>query len=179
MVMSKIIKKIVIVEGKNDYTRIKHIYPNLPILTTNGSEVSDEFLDLVKKLSLENEIVLLLDPDYSGEYIRKKIQQVCPNASHAFVQKKDAISKNKKKVGIEHVELDILAEVLANVVSSNYHLNVTIEDLFELGLVGKKDSKIKREKLCSKLKIGYVNGKQLVNRLNLFNITLEEVKDKL
>lgn len=172
-------KKVLVVEGKNDYKRIKQIYPKLPILITNGSAVSEEFLEIVRRLSVDHEIILLLDPDYSGEYIRKKIQQVCPNASHVFINKQDAISKNKKKLGVEHVSLDILRDALQGIVKSDYHNNIKINDLFDLGLIGGKDSKIKREKLCHDLKIGYVNGKQLVNRLNLFNITLEEVKGKL
>lgn len=172
-------EKVLIVEGKNDYTRIKQIFPNLQILITNGSEVSNDFLELVKKLSKDKEIILLLDPDYSGEYIRKKIQSVCPNVHHAFVNRKDAISKNKRKIGVEHVDLDILKKSLQNILSSDYHNNVTYKDLFNLGLIGEKESRKKREKLCNDLQIGYVNGKQLVNRLNLFNITLNEIKEKL
>lgn len=172
-------KKVLVVEGKNDYKRIKQIYPQLPILITNGSAVSEEFLEIIQRLSSDHEIILLLDPDYSGEYIRKKIQHACPEASHVFVNKQDTISKNRKKLGVEHVSLDILKEALKDVVKSDYHHNITINNLYDLGLIGGKESKIKREKLCHDLKIGYVNGKQLANRLNLFNITLEEVKGKL
>jgi ribonuclease M5 len=172
-------EKVLVVEGKNDCARIKQIFPDLPILITNGSDVNDSFLDLIKKLSVDHEIILFLDPDYSGEYIRRKITAVCPNASHLFVNKKDAISRNRKKVGVEHVRLDLLKEILSHTVKSDYHENIHFQDLYELGLIGDKESRSKREKLCRGLKIGYVNGKQLAERLNLFNITLDEVKKHL
>ena len=171
--------KILIVEGKNDCAKIKLIYPQSLILTTNGSEVSDIFLENIKRLSNNNEIILFLDPDFSGEYIRKKIMSVVPNAQHVFIKKNEAISKNKKKVGVEHASLENIKKALDNIISCDYHRNITYEDIYEMGLVGESTSKIKRQELCDKLKIGYVNGKQLVNRLNLFNFTLEEIKEIL
>lgn len=168
-----------IVEGKHDLSRLKQIFPKLSVLITNGSAVSDEFLELVRSLSEKNEVVLLLDPDYSGERIRRIISSYCPNVSHAFVRVKDAISKNGKKIGVEHVDLEILKNVLNNVSKADYHENVTVQDLYDLGLVGNKESKKKRKLLCERLNIGYVNGKQLAQRLNLFNITLKQVKEVL
>jgi ribonuclease M5 len=170
-------KKVLIVEGKNDCARIKQIFPELHILTTNGSEVSEEFLRLVKKLSADHEIILLLDPDYQGESIRKKITAVCPNASHAFVHRDQAVSKNGKKIGVEHVDLEILKASLERIVQGNMQRNICFQDLYDLGLIGAKGSKIKRDRLCDVLNIGRVNGKQLVNRLNLFNITLDQIKE--
>ena len=37
-------------------------------------------------------------------------------------------------------------------------------------------SKEKRIALCEKLNISYSNGKQLLKRLNMFGVTLEEIK---
>ena len=170
-------KKVLVVEGKNDYSRINQIFPELDVLITNGSEVSEKFLKLIQKLSNDHEIILMLDPDQPGETIRKKITNVCPQAGHIFVKQSDAISKNKQKVGIEHVDLQILKKSLENIIHGNYQNNFTFQDLYDLGLIGKKESKIKRKQLCETLNIGYVNGKQLVNRLNLFNFTKEEIKE--
>lgn len=170
-------KKVIIVEGKNDQHRVKMLLPNVPVLITNGSAVSDEFLDLVKKIAEDSQVVLLLDPDYHGEAIRKKIVSVCPNASHIFVKKEDAISKNKKKLGVEHVSLDKLAIALKDIKEAKYSKNITIQDVYNLGLAGNDNSKILRKKLCDKLGIGYVNAKQLVQRLNLFNFTLDYIKE--
>lgn len=177
--MNKKSKKVVIVEGKNDQQRVKNLLPGCMVLITNGSAISDEFLNLVKELSKDSEIICLLDPDYNGEVIRKKIVNVCPDASHIFVKKQDAISKNKKKLGVEHVSLNKLKIALQDIKQYNYNKNSTIQDLYDLGLAGLDNSKILRNKLCDNLGIGYVNAKQLVERLNMFNYTLEDIKEKL
>ncbi|MDD4000022.1 MAG: ribonuclease M5 [Bacilli bacterium] len=170
-------KKVVIVEGKHDYTRIKQVYPKLPVMISKGSAVNQEFLEQVKTLSKTHQVILFLDPDYQGEKIRKTIADFCPNVSHAFINQKDAISKNKRKIGVEHASLEVLKKALDGVLKVDYHHNITIQELFDLGLAGSKESKKKREQLCERLNIGYANAKQLVNRLNLFNISLEQVKE--
>ena len=40
-------------------------------------------------------------------------------------------------------------------------------------------AKERRRQLCEYLRIGYVNGKQLQKRLNLFQITQEEFEEAL
>ena len=53
--------------------------------------------------------------------------------------------------------------------------DITNELLIELGLVGGATSKILREQLCERINIGYTNAKQLLNKLNMYNIS----KDRL
>ena len=60
-------KNIIVVEGYHDEAKIKAVYPNLDVVVTNGSEISKETLNLIKKLSEDNEIVIFTDPDYPGE----------------------------------------------------------------------------------------------------------------
>lgn len=168
---------ILIVEGKNDYSKIKQIYPNLDILITGGSAVSKEFLQDVLNLSKTHEIVIFTDPDYPGEKIRKQIQEVVPCASHVFINKKAAISKNNKKVGVEHASKEELINALKNLNRSNKTNEISFEFLYELGLIGEGLSKEKRKWLCEKLNIGYVNGKGLLKRLNLFGFTEEKIAE--
>jgi len=170
---------IVIVEGKNDYNKIKSVYHNLSILITNGSAVSDEFLDLVKKIRETNQIVLCLDPDYAGEKIRKTLLSVVPNAYQVFADRERAISKNGKKIGIEHMSQDDIRKLFSKIMISDYHENITMNDMYDLGLIGSSDSALKREELGKKLGIGYANAKQFLRRLNMFNITIEDIKRNL
>lgn len=169
--------QIIIVEGKNDLQRIKEINRDLEVLITNGSAISDGFLKIVSKLSVDNEIVCLLDPDYSGELIRRKIMSVVPNARHIFLNKKDCISKNGKKTGVEHASLSTLEAALADIKIANYSENITINDLYTLGLAGDSYSKERRIKLAATLGIGYTNAKGFIKRLNLFNYKLEDIKE--
>lgn len=177
--MKDIEKKIIVVEGKHDEERIKRIYPDAFVLTTNGYSFNNDFFQTLKTLSKQAEVILFLDPDYAGERIRRKILEVCPNASHIFINKEEAYSKNKKKIGVEHLDLVKLKNSLKNIKENNYNNNFSFQDIYNLGLSGKQDSKDKRQKLCKRLNIGYVNSKQLITRLNMFNYTYEEIKRML
>ena len=99
---------IVVVEGKNDYSKLKSIYPNMQIMITNGSAIDKSLISDLIKLSKNNEIILFLDPDGPGRIIRKTLENSLSKVSHAFLDTNKAISRNKRKVGIEHArEIDI------------------------------------------------------------------------
>ena len=171
--------EIVVVEGLHDLERLKKIYPEMDILITNGSEI-EENLPTIIEASKKRDIILFLDPDYPGERIRKKIQQVIPNAKHAFLKKDLAISKNKRKVGIEHAKesdlIDALNNCLTPVENTN---NVSYLDLYNLGLFGNVNSQKLRDKVCAKLNLGHTNGKTFLKRINMFNISIKDVENAL
>lgn len=164
---------VVIVEGKNDANKIKSIFSDVDVIITNGSEINDATIADIYKASLNNEVVLCLDPDGPGEKIRKKIVDKVPNVKQVFANKKDAISKNKKKIGIEHMKKEDILEMFKHIKSNISKSDIRYIDLFEMGYMTSKD---KRIKLCNKLHISYCNGKQLLKRLNMFGVTLEEIK---
>lgn len=172
-------RKIVVVEGKHDYQKIKQIAPDIAVITTNGCDVSTELLKRIDKLSEENEVFLLLNPDPAGERIREKIAAKCKNIRHVFVRKDDAISKDGRKIGVEHADLRVLQEILSDLRNDCHDGPITDLALYELGLIGGSGSREKRIKLCERLKIGYANGKQLARRLNLYGISLEQVREIL
>ncbi|MCR5349867.1 MAG: ribonuclease M5 [Acholeplasmatales bacterium] len=172
---------IIVVEGLHDVSRIKELYPLANCVITNGCEVSKETLDLIKKLSETHNIIIFTDPDSPGEKIRKMVTEVVPNAKQAFIRKKDSISKNNKKVGVEHADLNVIKESLENVYSYNENTkeNITNIDLYELGLNGDSNSAILRNKISDILNIGKPNSKTFLKRLNLIGISKEELQELL
>ena len=170
---------ILVVEGKNDYSRIKQIYPNLDILITGGSAISEKFLSDLKELAKTNKIVVFTDPDFPGEKIRKTIQEHVPNSEHVFINKQKAISRNNKKVGVEHASKNDIISALEHVHSSKASSDITFDFLYDLNLIGDNKSKEKRLYLCDKLNIGYVNAKQLEKRLVLFGFTKKDILEAL
>lgn len=167
-------QEIIVVEGKNDLALLKKINPNFNVYTTNGSAVL-EHLDTLKSLSKNNKLILLLDPDNQGERIRKIIDQNIPNCSHIFVPKKYCICNKKHKVGIEHMDINILKEYLKNILVYKDN-KINLNDLFDLKLSGYNDSKKRRLYLDEKLNIGITNTKTLLARLKLFNYNKEDLK---
>ncbi len=170
-------KEVIVVEGYHDLAKLKEIYDDVDVVITNGSEVTKETLIELKKLNEIRGLILLLDPDYQGERIRRIINDYVGDTKHAFIEKKKCISKNRKKVGIEHAKKTDIVEALCKLQdSNNSELNFTYNDLVSLGLAGMKDSKKLREKLSVITGIGLCNGKTLVKKLNMFGYTYEQVE---
>ena len=126
-------------------------------------------------------LILFLDPDYQGERIRKIINDYVGNTKHAFLKKHQCISKNKKKVGIEHATTKDIVEGLNNVLTTSTKVKklITLSDLQNLKLTGHENSKKLRKDLGEKLGIGLNNGKTLLNKLNMFNFDLETITKTL
>ena len=172
-------KEVVIVEGLHDLERLKSIYPDIDVLITNGSEIERNLPEIIE-VSKKREVILFLDPDYPGERIRKILNSYIPNAKHAFFKKDLAISKNKKKVGIEHAKKIDIIEALDNVLSINESSDlITINDLYKLGLIGEENSSALREEICLNYNLGHTNAKTFLKRINMFGLTLKDIENVL
>lgn len=159
------------VEGYHDLARLKSIYRDIDVIITNGSEISDATLAELKELNAKRGLILFLDPDYQGERIRRMINDHVGETKHAFLLKKDCISRNKKKIGIEHASKIVIMEQLDKYHTSNIdYLEYNMNDMLTYKLMGSKDSKILRKKVCESLGIGLCNAKSLVKKLNMFGI---------
>ena len=93
-------KEVLVVEGLHDQDRLQAFDPTIDCIVTNGSEISPFTLDLIKRAQTLRGVILLLDPDHPGKKITQTILQIIPDAKVAFLDKQDAISTNKKKVGV-------------------------------------------------------------------------------
>lgn len=171
---------IIVVEGMHDEARIKAVFPNASCIITNGREISQDTIDCIKELSRKNTIIIFTDPDSPGEKIRSIIFEAVPEAKHAFLRKKDCISRNHKKVGIEHASSEAIIEALSRVLSDNGgKQTITQRDLFVLGLTGSQNSAVLRNKISDILNIGEPNGKTFLKRLNMLGLSRKEVEELL
>ncbi len=175
------IKEVIVVEGYHDLAKLKAIYSNIDVYITNGSEISENTLEELKKLNQSRGLILFLDPDYQGERIRRIVSDYVGPTKHAFLMKKDCISKNKKKVGIEHANTAKIVGALFSFYTTQEEVktHVKLNDLYALGLIGNPHSKDLRLKLGEILGIGLNNGKTLLYKVNMFGITLDEIKEVL
>ena len=85
--MKKKIKEVIVVEGKDDISAVKNAV-DAEVFQVNGHAVrknrSIEFL----KLAYENKgLIILTDPDYAGEEIRKYLCKHFPNAKNAYISR--------------------------------------------------------------------------------------------
>ncbi len=78
------IKEIIVVEGKDD-TRAIQSAVNADTIETNGSAVSMETIVKIQLAMKVRGVIVLTDPDFPGEKIRKFITEHVPNCKHAFI----------------------------------------------------------------------------------------------
>lgn len=173
------IKEIIVVEGKNDTLKIKQAV-QADTIETNGSAVSESTLDMIRHAQKKRGVIIFTDPDYPGERIRHITSASVPRCKHAFLPKKEADSgKSTNSIGVEHASVEaiqIALEQVYEVDSLSAPLNdITRSDLMQYGLLGGAGAKSRREALGDTLHIGYTNGKQLLHRLKMFQITKDEL----
>ncbi|MDE6289420.1 MAG: ribonuclease M5 [Ureaplasma sp.] len=167
---------VIVVEGNTDKSRLNKLLDNPEIIITNGSDLTNKTLTLIKNISKTKKIILFLDPDYMGEKIRKKISEVLENNYyHCFVKKTD-MKKNTSKIGIAEATDKAILDALKNMISFNKQNNsLTLEEYNSLNLNSVK----KRLYVCDYYKISYCNNKQLYKRLNMMNLSIDDLKELL
>ena len=119
--MKNEIKEIIVVEGKTDTNKLKSIF-NVDTIETNGSEISNSTLELIKRVNKIRGVILFLDPDGPGEKIRKKIiEYVKDDIKNCFISKNDI--KSTKKIGIAEADKNAIIKALDNVITFSYYSN--------------------------------------------------------
>lgn len=168
------IKEIIVVEGKNDTNKLKQ-YFDCDTIETNGTHLSKSKIEMLRQLNEKRGLIVFTDPDAPGTSIRNRITQAIPNVKHAFIMKEKA--RTTKKVGVEHASYEDLKEALEHVLT--YHEikeeTITMSDLVELGLQGSGSVSLRND-LGNALFIGKCNAKTLLKRLNMLELTKEDVK---
>ena len=167
-------KTLFVVEGTHDEHHLKALYPNIETISIGGSAMIKESLDFLIKYQDDFEVVLLFDPDYPGEKIRKQVADKLKEPRHIYIDQ--SIAKYKRKIGIEHVSKVHLDEALQHIMIQSYETTLSKEAYIDLGLEGHKEAKQRRLKVTKELHLGYANAKTLYKRLNLIGKTKEDIQ---
>ena len=169
------LKEIIVVEGKDDTVAIRRAV-DADTIETNGSAINEETIEKIRLAQQTRGVIILTDPDFPGHKIRNEIIEKVAGCKHAFIEKKHALHKHKKGVGVEYASPEEIRKALSaahQMVEAPEEV-ITVEDLVDARLLGGADSKARRERLGELLKVGYANGKQLHKRLIMFQITKEQ-----
>lgn len=171
-----LIKELIVVEGKNDAAAVKKAV-DADIIITSGFGLTKQTLELIRKAQQQQGVIVLTDPDFMGEKIRRIIADKVKGVKHAFIPAEDA--KYEKDIGVENASPEAILKALSMVKaeSAEKRNEFTIADMVEYGLTGLPDSMKRRGKLGAALGIGCGNSKQLLSRLNIYGITREEFQE--
>lgn len=176
------IKEVIVVEGKADTEVLRHAVV-ADTIETNGSALSEATLQAIQRAAQTRGIIVFTDPDFNGERLRKLITAVVPDAKHAFLTKDKAGRQIKHhSLGIEYATGADIQQALSKVYTASdvdMSSDITRADLIRLGLMAGVNAAQRREYVSERLGLGYVNGKQLLKRLNMFGVTNEELNTVL
>lgn len=168
----KKIKEVIVVEGKDDTKQIAKAV-NADTYETNGSALDQEDLRQLALLQQKRGLIIFTDPDFNGERLRKIIGDHIPGVKHAFIRRDQGVpAEAHGSLGVEHADPAVIRQALADVYTQQTVENDqwSMADLRRSGLAGGLDSRKRREQVGQLLGIGYGNAKQLVRRLNLFQV---------
>ncbi len=168
-----LIKELIVVEGKNDVAAVKKAV-EAEIIITSGFGLTKQTLELIRKAQQKQGVIVLTDPDFMGEKIRRIIANKVKGVKHAFIPAEDAEFEND--IGVENASPEAILKALdmAKAESSEKRVEFTIADMIEYGLTGLPESVRRRKQLGAALGLGYANSKQFLIRLNVFGISRQE-----
>lgn len=170
------IKEAVVVEGRDD-AAVLHMVTDALIIETHGFGIKKSTWKLLNKAYEEKGLIILTDPDFSGEEIRRRIVERFPLSKHAYMPRKKAMKNGD--IGIENSTPEDVAKVLGKVctIQSEDKDEFSMEDLDRAGLIGTPQAKSLREKAGAELGIGYGNGNSFLKKLNSFGISRERFEE--
>ena len=167
------IKEVIVVEGKDDVAAVKKAV-DAEMIAVGGFGINAKVISRIKEAQKRKGVIVLTDPDFAGEKIRKIIAKRVPGIKHAYIAQEDGIKDDD--IGVENATPEVIIEALnrAKVTVEVKEKTFDVQDMFFFRLNGDPNAKEGRIKLGNKLGIGYGNANQMLSRLNNYGITKEE-----
>lgn len=171
------IREVIVVEGKDDEAAVKRAV-EAQVLITHGFGISGKTWKMIEEAYHRCGIIILTDPDYAGENIRRKLAERFPEAKHAFISREAGTRDDD--IGVENASPEAIRRALEKVRTERETSSpFTMADMVGLGLSAGEGAAEKRSRLGEILGIGYANTKTFLNRLNHYGITEEEFAEAL
>ena len=169
----KMIKEVIVVEGKDDIAAVKKAV-DAEVIAVNGYGINQDSMNKIREAAKRTGVIILTDPDHAGERIRRMIAKRVPDAKHAYIMREEG-TKNGN-VGVENADEESIIRALENAkaVVEEKILLFSTRDMVYFKLSGAKDSKLRRQIMGKVLGIGYGNSSSFLSRLNSFKVSKEE-----
>ena len=172
------LEPVVVVEGEHDRRAVLQAV-KADVVITGGFALTDDVISRLRQLQERRGIIILTDPDYMGEVIRRTLQRRIPGAQHAYISREESFREGD--VGIENAKPEAIQSALSQTrkYSPLQEDQYQIQDLYKVGLAGAANSASKRAEVSKILNIGYGNAKKFCHDLNAFRIPFSEFENAL
>ena len=167
------IKEVIVVEGRDDVDAVKKAL-DAEIIAVGGFGINAKVIARIQEAQKRKGVIVLTDPDFAGEKIRRIISKRVKGIKHAYITKEDGLKNGD--IGVENASPEVILKALemAKVTQEEKQELFNMQDMFYFKLTGDNTSKIRRNMFGKILGIGYGNAAQMVLRLNNYGITKEE-----
>ena len=180
------LNQAVVVEGRDDVDAVGKAVDAL-IVPTHGFGIRQETWQLIERAYNEKGLIILTDPDFSGEEIRRKLTARFPNALQAYVAQDAATAAGD--IGIENARPEVIAAAIEQALEKSERLDkgelpadyeaVDMMTLVAMGLAGTDGASELRQAVCAKLGIGYGNAKAMIGKLAHWGIGIKELEQAI
>lgn len=172
------IKEVIVVEGRDDVTAVKRAV-DAEIIAVGGFGINEKVIQRIREAQKRQGVIVLTDPDFAGEKIRRIISKRVSGIKHAYISQDEGTKGSD--IGVENALPEVIMKALKN---AKFEIKekrneFTVLDLIECGLMGNDKAREKRDALGKELRIGYCNAAALLKRLNNYGITREEFENAL
>lgn len=168
------VREIIVVEGKHDISAVRRAVA-AELISTNGFALGpDAVLRIRRAVASGRGVIVFTDPDTAGEQIRRRVAEIAGPCKHAFLPR-DACTLDGD-IGIENASPSAICQALtlARATSSAVRSEFTVRDLVRCGLDGISGAHTRRIRIGALLGLGYGNARQLLRRLNHYDVTRDE-----
>lgn len=196
------IREVIVVEGKYDTIRLKSAVDATVVETAGFGIFKDkERMQLLRLLAEKRGLLILTDSDGAGFVIRNYLTGSIPAKwlKHAYIP--EIIGKERRKtapskeglLGVEGTDAQVIIEALRRAGATfegeeprQFGCNLTVSDLYEIGLTGRSDSVKRRALLLKKLDLpSRLSTKKMLEILNIavekpvFLTALQEIEKEM
>jgi ribonuclease M5 len=170
---SILIKEVIVVEGRDDVDAVKKAL-DAEIIAVGGFGINAKVIARIQEAQKRKGVIVLTDPDFAGEKIRRIISKRVKGIKHAYIAKEDGLKNGD--IGVENASPEVILKALemAKITQEEKQEIFDMQDMFYFKLTGDSTSKVRRNMLGKILGIGYGNATQMISRLNNYGITKEE-----
>lgn len=167
------IKEVIVVEGRDDITAVKRAV-DAEVIAVGGFGINSRVIEKIRNAQVRKGVIVLTDPDFAGEKIRKIISKRVKGIKHAYITQEEG--RKGDDIGVENASPAAIIDALekAKCETEEKSEEFDVNDMIFFGLTGNNNASERREALGRELGIGYCNTATFLHRLNCFSITREE-----
>ncbi|MEZ4235107.1 MAG: DUF4093 domain-containing protein [Myxococcota bacterium] len=168
--------ELVVVEGVSDAVAVRRAV-DADVVVTGGFALGPDASARIRRAAAVRGVVVLTDSDGAGEQIRRRVALLAPEARHARVPA--ALCRGRDgRVGVEHASPEAIRDALAAARAPRRPARAPTfapDDLRRLGLCDEPGARERRAAVGERLGLGYGNARQLLRRLNAYEVSPAEL----